>query len=521
MRYRKVVDASRGFRRYAAILLAFVGWMAFSSVVAQGGRELIVAYPGDIQSLDPMKTNALPDVVIIPNIFNGLVRFAPTASQITLEPDLAESYEISEDGLVYTFHLRQGVQFHKGYGEFTSEDVKFTLERIRDPESGSLFASALDGVMDRVEIVDRYTVQVVLKEPNPDFLATHLAFRGYQMVSKAGVEDLGDDFARNPVGTGAYAVEQYAPREALHLVAHGDYFRGAPPIERVTVQVVPDEQVAALALIRGEIQGLLALRGAAAYVTLKDRPEVTIEATPGAWFRGFWLNTQQAPLDDVRVRHALSYALDRDALVQDAMEGLGTVGWSVIPDGVFGHDPETPQYPYDPERARELLQEAGYYDNPVVLRAYTRATDASHLQMAAGYWEDIGVNVEVNIVEPGVYATHQRDPEGNYHILTQGLARAAPSQFIDPYFHSSAFPGGLNATYYDKVDELIEAQRSETDPAVRSQLLAQIQQSIGEDQPILIYAYSLTPTATHRCVTGLVPNTHYWVMLFELMEFVC
>ncbi|MBC7078611.1 MAG: ABC transporter substrate-binding protein [Synergistales bacterium] len=197
--------------------------------VQQAKQEVVVVARllADIENVDPAYITAVSDQYIATNVYSGLVRYKPGTGEI--EPDLAEDWDISPDGLVYTFHLRRGVKWHKGMGELTSEDVKYSFERILDPATKSLNKLYLEQVAD-IKTPDKYTVQIKLKEPYAPFLAG-LAYRAGWIVNKKGVEAGGKEYGRQPVGTGPFVFSSYQPGVEVVLAANPDYFGGKPKVD--------------------------------------------------------------------------------------------------------------------------------------------------------------------------------------------------------------------------------------------------------------------------------------------------
>ncbi len=194
----------------------------------------------DAGRLDPHLSATTIDKAVFGWMFNGLVRFAPgTASPETIEPDLAESWESSDDGLEWTFHLRDGVQCHHGYGELTAEDIVYSLERAADPNRSS-FASDFD-VFEKVEAVDDSTVKITLKNAVPSLLGLVTNYHGGNIVCKAAAEEMGEDFQKRPIGTGPFMFEEYVPQQNLKLAANPDYFRGKPKLDGINYQYIPSE----------------------------------------------------------------------------------------------------------------------------------------------------------------------------------------------------------------------------------------------------------------------------------------
>ncbi len=241
--------------------------------------------------MDPAHIPGSPDYQIALNVFSGLVRYTVTA--LDVEPDLAERWRVSPNGQVYTFFLRKGVKFHHGFGEFTAKDVKYSFERILNPATRSRYRASML-IVDTVDAVDPYTVRVTLKAPSASFLAGVLAFRPGFIVSQRAVEQLGERFQFNPIGTGPFQFVSYTPRQELVLEAFPEYFRGASPIKRITWKVVPDENVAGLALQKGEINHMI-VRDPQVYKALQRDTNLAFTATPTTGWWEFTMNTRRKP----------------------------------------------------------------------------------------------------------------------------------------------------------------------------------------------------------------------------------
>ncbi|MBI4278639.1 MAG: ABC transporter substrate-binding protein, partial [Armatimonadetes bacterium] len=200
------------WRRTAVLMVALaLGLTLAGGVEAQRPqRELRMAYIADVLSLDPAHFSVDDHVAM--NIFSNLVRYKTHA--LAVEADLARKWEVSSDGKVYTFWLRQDVEWHKGYGKFTARDVKYSFDRIKDPATKSRYSSVLD-IVARTDVVDDYTVRITLKEPYPDFPAAILAWRPGWVVNQRAVQELGERFGKTPVGTGAYEVVSWRPRAEM------------------------------------------------------------------------------------------------------------------------------------------------------------------------------------------------------------------------------------------------------------------------------------------------------------------
>ena len=230
------------------LIVALVSSVAFAQ---SGEKHLRWAISVGVGSLDPHSIQGSSDRIIVENVFSGLVRHKPgTVTQV--DPDLAYHWTVSPDGLTYTFFLRNNAVWHDGYGPVTAHDVKYSWDRVLDPETPGSANSTL-AVVDSIEVLDDFTVQVNLSRPHLPFLIDIAHAAGTYIVNEQAVNDLGEDFRFQPIGSGPYRVVQAESRGGAELEAFDQHWDGRPRIDRVTMQVVPDETVATLALIDGEL----------------------------------------------------------------------------------------------------------------------------------------------------------------------------------------------------------------------------------------------------------------------------
>ena len=503
--------------RYTPLLiLACLAWVIPSWVGAQAEPTVVASYFRDLRNLDPAIGPGSPDQQLITNIFSGLVRYQTGSTDV--EPDAAERWEISDDGRVYTFFLRDGIEFHRGYGQLTASDVKFSIERILDPETSSRWRTSMS-VVESVEVVDDLTVQITLKEPSAPFLTAVLAFIPGYIVSQRAVEELGEDFSFNPIGSGPYMFVSYTPRQEVVLEANPDHFRGPPEVQRVIWKIVPDATVQALAMQRDEVNYMI-IRDVEVWQTLKNSPGVAMTETPttGYWYYVF--NTRREPLDDVRVRRAIAHAVDKQLFVDAVLEGQGVPTDSVISPGMFGHNPDVVTYEYDPDRARQLLAEAGYPDGFAINIVYNARGGFSDLlaNVMQQWLAEVGVEAELVAVEAGAWTARRQ--AGDYDITISGITRADPDQILSEQFHSNSFPpNGINQSFYAEVDDLVEAQRTAVDREERARVLAEIQARIAEDVPELPMFQPIYVIAYRDYISGQIPNTSNWLVQFETLHF--
>jgi peptide/nickel transport system substrate-binding protein len=472
-----------------------------------------------VACLDPAFQTGGTDSMLLDNIFNKLVRHNSFSLE-TVDPELAESFEISDDGTVYTFHLRQGVQWQKGYGEFTAQDVVYTWERVMDPDTGARGASVLAPVTS-IEALDDYTVQVTLDAPNAPFLINIAHAPVTDIVNEQAVADLGDDFCLNPVGTGPYQIVEADTSGTAIMEAFDDHFKGRPAIDEVVFHHIPDESVAVLALKSGEIDYMI-VRDPINIVTLKDDPSVQLIADEqfAASMYALWLNNSREPFDDIRVRRALIHAIDRETLVREATEGFLTqVAHSVFPPSLLGHTQDVTQYEYDPELAKQLLEEAGYGEGAtitVAAQAMQTAFNPIMLTIVQEYWAEVGVTLEIEYLERA--AIRENQGNGDYDITISNPTRAEVDLLLEFFRCQNLPPNGRNFSFYTGACDLMEEQARTIDQADRVDLLVQIQKQIAEDAPIVPLWYPVEVTAASNRVTGIVPNLGSWTPFFFLYD---
>jgi peptide/nickel transport system substrate-binding protein len=506
--------------RWGALALACVVVVAAATIQpAQGQgrpgpRVIVSAYPRDFRNLDPAHIPGSPDYQIAMNVFSGLVRYK--RDSVDVEPDLAERWRVSPNGRVYTFFLRRGVQFHGGYGELTSQDVKYSLERILNPATRSRYRASLS-IIETIETVDPYTVRITLKAPSASFLAGALAFRPGYIVSQKAVEQLGDRFTFAPIGSGPFRFVSYTPRQELVLEAFPRYFRGAPQVRRVVWKVVPEESVAGLALQKGEINHMI-VRDPQVYRQLQRDPNIGMTATPTTGWWEFTMNTRRRPLDDVRVRRALAHTVDRDTFTRTVLEGLGSPAYSVIPPGMIGHTDDVEKYPRNVQRARQLLAEAGYPSGFRINVVYEPSEYAELIATALQQWfREAGVDLQLVRLEAGAWTARRQS--GDYDITISGTTRFDPDQFLTEQFHSESFPPGGNQSYYGAIDHLIEAQRTAINARERARILVEIQKKVALDVPFVPLFNPVYVTAYSKNQKGHAANTAHWMTRFEFVTF--
>ncbi|MGQ0569143.1 MAG: ABC transporter substrate-binding protein [Armatimonadota bacterium] len=468
-------------RVVAGCLLALLVVTAIGSQPASPAPQpvrVVISTDRDITNVDPAAISTPADYTVAYLVSSSLVRVKPGTR--VLEPDLAQRWEVSNDGLVYTFHLRRGVKWQNDLGEVTAEDVIAHFQRVASKESGSLFFVDLEPIS-KMEAPDRYTVRLTMRQPYPAFMTAVIAYRPGLIVPKRAILSNPASLKTNPVGSGPYVFASWRQGAEVVLRANPDYYAGAPAVGEVVMKIVREDETALLALQRGEID--------ARYVQVPEVQrqvqsvkELRVLTSPMPRTYYIALNTTRAPFNDVRVRRALWYGLNRKSIVERVFNSKGTVADTVVPPVVEGHLSRR-VYSYDPSKAKQLLKEAGFQEGAdrTLSIMTTGLRDLSDIAaVAQDNWKALGVNVRVEIVDTPVLL--QRARTGNFDMMNWAQLRTEPEQFLVSFFHSNNI-NSTNYSRYDKIDSILDGFRTAIDRRERLRLIGEAQRQLQQDAP--------------------------------------
>jgi len=456
----------------AVVLLVPGGGLGASARAA----ELKIATWEDVNTFDPAwLTSVERELTIMNCIYNGLVKYKEGTWEVV--PDLAESWQISKDGKEITFKLRKGVQFHKGYGEMTAEDVKFSFERIIDPAAKSPEKGQWKN-LDHVEVIDRYTVKLVLKERMVNLFTSTLPMNSGMIVSKKAVEEMGrEKFAFNPVGTGPYELVAWKPKQRVELKAFKDYWGEKPRVEKVTFLPIVEDSTCETALKTGEVHV-----GRSALINLKSfekDPRFAVYKKPALKY--YWINltVDKPPFDNLKLRQAFRYVVDVDKILQAAFFGVAQRANSMLPPGMLGYWKDAPVYKQDLEKARKLMKEGGKPDGfKVKFLVWTDDAARTLAEVVKADAAKVGIDVEIEVKEIGAFneSANKGEPNACFQFYTTT---------VDPGYAMGWFVSGgsWNPAHWSnpRYDKLLEKAASETDPAKRAQLYIEAQKEIDKD----------------------------------------
>lgn len=377
---------------FKSVLGAAVILFATSSMVFAARSDLVLGVVLEPPHLDPTAGAAAAiDEIVYANVFEGLTRIDRKGQ---VQPALSESWDVSDDGKTYTFHLQEGVKFHDGT-DFTAEDVKFSLDRARAEDSVNAQKQLFDAI-DTVEVVDPTTVRVTLKRPQGNFLY-NMGWGDAVMVAPESADTNKD----NPVGTGPFKFDHWAKGSEITLVKNPDYWGDPIALDEAQFRIIPDAAAAVPAMLSGDVQAFPNMPVGDALPQIKADPrfKVVIGSTEGETILA--TNNGQEPFDKLKVRQAIAHALNREEIVAgNGLGGYGTPIGSHFSPANEAYIDLTDTYPYDPEKSKELLKEAGYPDGfKATLKLPPPAYAREGGQVVAAELREVGIDLEIIPVE--------------------------------------------------------------------------------------------------------------------------
>jgi peptide/nickel transport system substrate-binding protein len=464
----------------AAILLAANAWV-ISPAAAQKKTLVVGMGSADAGKLDPHLTATTPDKGLLNWMFNGLVRIKPgQISPKYIEPDLAESWTTNPTGTEWAFTIRPGVQCHYGYGEFTADDAAYSIKRASTKATSS-FSNDFTAI-DKIEVLDKYRLKITLKNPVAGFLGYLSNLHGGNMVCKKAAEEMGDNFSKKPIGTGPFMFAEYQPQQFVRLVANKQYFRGAPQLEEIIYRYIPADSSRDLAFQSGELDMIYGKQDQTWVDRTAKLPGVKVIAMEPGEMSTLFLNGMTKPLDDIRVREAIAYAIDRKAIV--AFKGAGTSreAVSVVPSGYLGTDEKAPLFPYDPAKSKQLLVAAGYPNGLSIKTIHTTLTGMqTFIEAVQAQLKKVNINLDIELVEHATYHAQIRkdlSPLVHYQAARFPVADVYLTQFYDSKSIVGTPTAVTNFSHCDVADAEIRAARVETDPEKQMALWKAAQEKI-------------------------------------------
>jgi glutathione transport system substrate-binding protein len=474
------------FRRTALFLSVALPLAAGLALPAHAAGNAVVALDANIIGLDPADLNDNLSMTASRTMLQGLYGFDKDMKMI---PVLAESTEASADAMSYVVHLRHGIVFHDG-APFNATAVKTSFDRAMNPDN-HLKRAALYAPIDKTEVVDEFTVKITLKYPFGAFI-NNLAHQAFAISSPKAIAEFGKDIARHPSGTGPYKFVSWET-DTLKVEKNEQYWKpGLPKVDTLTIRSIPENGARLAMLQAGEAQYIYPMPPELVKVLAKS-PKLDVVSAPSIYARYVALNTLRKPFDDIRVREALNYAVDKTAFLKVVFGGYGVPLTAPLPANLSGYHKQDTSYPYDPAKAKKLLAEAGYpngFEAPLWGGSSTlsrRGMEFLQQQFAA-----VGVKVSVEPLEAGVAAAkvwNVTTPEDATTLMYYAAWSASTGDAdwgLRPLFYGKSFPPALfNVAYYSNkvTDAAIEAGLTTADPAKRQAAYDTAQAQIWKDVP--------------------------------------
>jgi peptide/nickel transport system substrate-binding protein len=474
-------------------------------VGARRGGTLILVGHQEIASLSPDDSGPTVHYVIVANIHSSLL---VVDENYTVQTDLAESFAPSPDGLKYTFKLRRGVKWHDG-APFTSKDVKYTYEFFANPQNAAILGPLFRDVAS-VDTPDDFTAVVNMKTPNAAFLvnAATVLIVPQHYHSRIGEKE----YKKAPIGTGPFKLKEWRPTEYTIIEANPDYYKGRPNLDAIRENVVPEASVRAIALDTGEADSSVWPLSPEDNLRLMADRRFQHFRAPGTAVNHFPINNQK--FGDKRVRQAMLHAINRDSLVKDLLRGLAIKATANLSPAVQAfYNPDVTQYPYDPERAKALLTEAGWIPGPdgvrvkdgqrlslvcnVIIGDALRRSEAELVQRD---FKQVGIDMRLQDLEVAAVLANARKGEYDLALFNWTYGTAEPDA-------STTLRGGAQNNFSKfenaRVDQLLDEGLREVDPAKRKSIYGEIQKIVAEEVPFLFIMFWETVLLFNNRVKGL------------------
>ncbi|MDQ8032442.1 glutathione ABC transporter substrate-binding protein GsiB [Bordetella genomosp. 1] len=506
----------------AAAALAF-GVLA--SPLAHASKDVTFAVSIALETLDPYNTNSTLNQAVGKAYYEGLFEFD---KDLKVQKVLATDYTASEDGLVYTFKLRPGVKFQDGT-DFNAEAVKINFDRPADPNN-RLSRYIQFSVIDKIEVVDNLTVKITLKKPFSAFINA-LAHPAAMMISPAALKKYGKDIGFHPVGTGPFEFVEWKPAEYLKVKKFDGYWnKGKPKVDSITFRTVTDNNTRAAVVQTGEAHFAFPVPFEQAPMLAKNDKLDVVDHKNSIMARYLSMNTLVKPFDDVRVRQAINYAINKQALAKVAFNGYATVVDGVVPQGV-DYAYKTGPWGYDPAKARELLKQAGYPNGfeTQLWSAYNDGTSVKVVQFLQQQLQQVGIKTSVEVLESGQRVQRvqqvQKPEDAKVRLYYAGWSSSTGEADwgLRPLLSTPAYPPVLNnVSYYSnaKVDAGIQEALATTDRAKKTEIYKNVQETIWNDAP---WAFLVTQNNVYvksKNLTGVYvePDTSFWFGDIDLKQ---
>lgn len=516
----------RTFKQMSLMAVASLAWLGLAAEKAEA-KTLVYCLEASPKYLSAPFTSSTGESDIMNQVFDGLVEFESGTTKV--QPGLAESWEVSPDGLTYTFKLRKGVKFHankdfKPTRDFNADDVIFTFERQLKADhpyhkvSGGTYvffdSIGLGNIIESVKKLDDHTVQFKLKQPESPLLLD-LAIAGFGSVMSAEFADqmmkagTPEKFDLTPIGTGPFTFVDYQKDSKVRFKANADYWGGKPKIDDLIFSIVTDAGTRLAKLEKGECH-VLPFPNLADVEKMRKNPDLVLLEQEGLNMGYLALNTQKKPFDDPKVRKALAMAINKQAIIDSVFQKHGTPATNPIPPILWGYNKEIKDYPYDPEQAKKLLAEAGFpngFDVDLWYMPVPRPYNPNGKRVAEliqADWAAIGVKAKPVTYEWGEYIKRGQEGEHQAYMLGWQGDNGDPDNFLHTLFSCDAIKGKNNHAFWcnKEFDAAVLEAKKTADLNERTKLYEKAQTIFHEDLPAIPLAHSRAIRPVRKEVKG-------------------
>ncbi|MCF8009213.1 MAG: ABC transporter substrate-binding protein [Halanaerobiales bacterium] len=486
------------------ITLLLVSIFSFA-VFAQDDQTLVIGFEADVSSLDPGFADISVNERVNSLIFDGLVEYGKNNKIVS---GVAYDWDVSEDGTAYTFHLQQGIEFHNGQ-VLTAEDVKFTYQRILDPENGSGLRGKVT-IIDRIVVIDDYTIKFVLKEPYSPFM---LAMT-FGIVPKDYLQEVGSDkFSRNPIGAGPFKLKEWVPDTKIELVRNENYWMKKPKLEKVIIRPIPEPSVQAMELRSGGIDLAVNL-DVGQLENFEGQEGFQIKSAAGGGVHFFGFNDKMEPFNNLKFRKAFLMASPIEQIAPQIYGPKGETAYSFVPPTLW---PDQRKYlkenrvNFNPAQAKEMvnqLKSEGIIDNDFTIDIYVPSSDSSRIKVVETLVTSLrqaGFKAQAQVMEFGTMWDKLGAGEIGVYMLSF-VSDPDPEYWLYRWFKSD---GSLNKSFYEnkQIDQWLETARSSSDQNVREEMYSKVlRKTLAEDKVLVPVAHINQIYVMNDDVVGLKPG---------------
>lgn len=473
------------------------------NLVEADNSEIKVAIVADIVSLDPQGHNDVESMRVSNLVFDTLFKLD---ENFEAQPNLVEDWS-QPSPKEWDLKIKEGVMFHDGT-EMKAEDVAYALERSKE---SAVVQHVLEQV-EKVEVIDDYTVKVTTKEPFAPFLNA-LVHAGVSVFPKEYAESA-DDW-KNPIGSGPYKFVEWVSGDRVVLEKNENYYNEeeAGIAEKIIFRVIPEGTSRTIALETGEVD-IVAILEAMDAPKVEENDNLELYTIPSTSFSYLGMNTEKPPFDNVLVRQAMNYAIDKESILKIALEDAGVVASSMTADSMLGHVPS--DYSYDPEKARELLDEAGVEDGLEIAIWASGDRRERIAQVTQANLMDVGINAKIEMYEWGAFLDATNS--GNQEMFVLGwTSNPDVDATLTPQFSENSIGAQNRARYVnDDVERLLVEGRAELDPAKRVEIYNDIYEILNEDSPWVPLYVENNIAAANKDLKGVTLNAQGLIDVYKL-----